>query len=72
MNKIINILLLGMIGVLGGIFMILVWIIGMIFLLSNEIILSKNFKARFHKLNKIVIGEFKEIIKLFYGLNKVN
>ena len=72
MNKIINILLLGMVGVLGGIFMISVWLIGIIFLLVNEIILSRKFRTRLHKLNEIVVSEFKEILKVFHGLNKVN
>ena len=72
MNKIINILLLGMVGVLGGIFIISVWLIGIIFLLANEIILSRKFRTKLHKLNEIIVSEFKEILNVFHGLNKVN
>lgn len=71
MNKIINILLLGLVGVLGGLFALLIWMIGFILLIFNEIVGTKNFRTKLHKLNVIVKEEFGDIFNVFHKLDKV-
>lgn len=68
MNKIINILLFGSIGVALGLFLAFMWLIGIIFILINEVVGTKQFKAKFNKLNKIVNDEFQDIFKCFKDL----
>ncbi len=71
MNRIINILLLGLVGVLGGLMTGLIWMLGMIFLVFNEIPGSKRFRTKLQKLNSIVKEEFVEIFNVFQELGKV-
>ena len=63
MNKILSILMLIMIGGAMSIALIIAWLIGMLCLLINEIIGTKKFAVKFHKLNIIIAEEFKDIIK---------
>ena len=70
MNKIINILLIGVVGILGSVFMISIYLLGIIFLIFNEIPGSKNFRNRLHKLNGIIKEEFVDIFHLFNKLGK--
>ena len=65
MNKIFSIVCL---GIIGGLYLIVlgnVYIIGLIFLLVNEILGTKKFKAKFNKLNKLVKTEFEETMNTF-------
>ena len=63
MNKILSILMLITIGGAMSIALIIAWLIGMLYLLINEIIGTKNFAVKFRKLNTIIAEEFKDIIK---------
>ena len=63
MNKILSILMLIMIGGAMSIALIIAWLIGMLYLLINEIIGTKKFVVKFRKLNTIIAEEFKDIIK---------
>lgn len=70
MNKIINILLMGIVGILGSVFAILIWVLGVIFLIFNEIPGAKNFRVRLHKLNVIIKEEFGDIFQIFRKLGR--
>ena len=63
MNKILSILMLITIGGAMSIALIIAWLMGMLYLLINEIIGTKKFVVKFRKLNKIIAEEFKDIIK---------
>ena len=63
MNKILSILMLITIGGAMSIALIIAWLMGMLCLLINEIIGTKKFAVKFHKLNTIIAEEFKDIIK---------
>ena len=63
MNKILSILMLITIGGAMSIALIIAWLIGMLYLLINEIIGTKKFVVKFRKLNIIIAKEFKDIIK---------
>lgn len=63
MNKILSILMLITIGGAMSIALIIAWLIGMLYLLINEIIGTKKFVVKFRKLNTIIAEEFKDIIK---------
>ena len=63
MNKILSILMLVMIGGAMSIALIIAWLMGMLYLLINEIIGTKKFAVKFRKLNTIIAEEFKHIIK---------
>lgn len=63
MNKILSILMLITIGGAMSIALIIAWLIGMLYLLINEIVGTKNFAVKFRKLNTIIAEEFKDIIK---------
>ena len=71
MSKLVNILLLGVVGILGGLFAVMIWAIGFIYLLVNEIPGAKNFRTKLHKLNIIVKEEFVEIFGIFKKMSKV-
>ena len=62
MNKILSILMLFVIGGAMTIALILAWLLSMVYLLINEIIGTKKFAIKFHKINKIIAEEFKDII----------
>lgn len=63
MNKILSILMLITIGGAMSISLIIAWLMGMIYLLINEIIGTKKFAMKFRKLNTIIAEEFKDIIR---------
>ena len=52
-----------MIGGAMSIALIIAWLMGMLYLLINEIIGTKKFAVKFRKLNIIIAEEFKDIIK---------
>ena len=63
MNKILSILMLITIGGAMSIALIIAWLMGMLYLLINEIIGTKKFVVKFRKLNIIIAKEFKDIIR---------
>ena len=63
MNKILSILMLIMIGGAMSQALIIEWLMGVSYLLINEIIGTKKFAVKFRKLNTIIAEEFKDIIK---------
>lgn len=63
MNKILSILMLITIGYAMSIALIVAWLIGVLYLLINEIIGTKKFAVKFRKLNTIIAEEFKDIIR---------
>ena len=63
MNKILSILMLITIGGAMSIALIIAWLMGMLYLLINEIIGTKKFAVKLRKLNTIIAEEFKDIIK---------
>lgn len=65
MNRIFGIIMLGFIGVVQAIGLGITWLIGCIFLLTQEIVGTKKFRIKFNKLNKIIIAEFKDVLKAF-------
>ena len=71
MSKLVNILLLVVVGILGGLFVGSIWLIGIIYLLVNEIPGAKKFRIRLHKLNDMIKVEFMEILSMFTKLSKV-
>ena len=71
MNKIFGGLFLIAIGLLYGGVLIIIYLIGLLYLLLNEIIFTKKFINKFEKLNSIVITEFKDIIKTFRTLFEI-
>ena len=71
MNKIFGGLFLIAIGLLYGGVLIIIYLIGLLYLLLNEIIFTKKFMNKFEKLNGIVITEFKDIIKAFRTLFEI-
>lgn len=68
MNKILSILMLVVIGGALSVALVIAYILSMIYLLINEIIGTKKFAIKFHKLNKIIAEEFSDIIKVFRDL----
>lgn len=71
MNKIFGGLFLIAIGLLYGGVLVIIYLIGLLYLLLNEIIFTKKFMNKFEKLNGIVITEFKDIIKTFRTLFEI-
>ena len=71
MNKIFGGLCLIAIGLLYGGVLVIIYLIGLLYLLLNEIIFTKKFMNKFEKLNGIVITEFKDIIKSFRTLFEI-
>ena len=71
MNKIFGGLCLIAIGLLYGGVLVVIYLIGLLYLLLNEIIGTKKFMNKFKKLNSIVIIEFKDIIKSFRTLFEI-
>ena len=71
MNKLFGGLCLIAIGVLYGGVLVIIYLIGLLYLLLNEIIFTKKFMNKFEKLNGIVITEFKDIIKTFKTLFEI-
>lgn len=71
MNKIFGGLFLIAIGLLYGGVLVIIYLIGLLYLLLNEIIFTKKFMNKFEKLNDIVITEFKDIIKTFRTLFEI-
>jgi hypothetical protein len=63
MNKILSITMLIMIGGAMIIALIVAWLMGMLYLLINEIIGTKKFAVKFRKINTIIAEEFKDIIR---------
>ena len=63
MNKILSILMLITIGGAMSIALIIAWLMGMLYLLINEIIGTKKFVVKFRKLNTIIAEDFNDIIK---------
>jgi hypothetical protein len=63
MNKILSITMLIMIGGAMTIALIVAWLMGMLYLLINEIIGTKKFAVKFRKINTIIAEEFKDIIR---------
>lgn len=68
MSKIVEILMLIVIGGVQAIGLAISWLASMIVLLFSEIVGTKKFVTKFHKLNKIVIDEFEDIMKVFRKL----
>ena len=71
MNKIFGGLCVMVIGLLYGGVLVVIYLIGLLYLLLNEIIGTKKFMNKFKKLNSIVIIEFKDIIKSFRTLFEI-
>ena len=71
MNKIFGGLCLIAIGLLYGGVLVIIYLIGLLYLLLNEIIGTKKFMNKFRKLNSIVITEIKDIIKTFKTLFEI-
>ena len=71
MNKIFGGLCVMVIGLLYGGVLVTIYLIGLLYLLLNEIIGTKKFMNKFKKLNGIVITEIKEIIKTFRTLFEI-
>ena len=43
--------------------LVVAWLMGMLYLLINEIIGTKKFAVKFRKINTIIAEEFKDIIR---------
>lgn len=71
MNKIFGGLCLIAIGLLYGGVLVIIYLIGLLYLLLNEIIGTKKFMNKFKKLNSIVITEIKDVIKTFGTLFEI-
>ena len=71
MNKIFGGLCLIVIGLLYGGVLVIIYLIGLLYLLLNEIIGTKKFMNKFKKLNGIVITEIKDIVKTFRTLFEI-
>ena len=71
MNKIFGGLCLIAIGSLYGGVLVIIYLIGLLYLLLNEIIGTKKFMNKFKKLNGIVITEIKDIVKTFRTLFEI-
>ncbi len=71
MNKIFGGLCVMVIGLLYGGVLVTIYLIGLLYLLLNEIIGTKKFMNKFKKLNGIVITEIKDIIKTFGTLFEI-
>lgn len=71
MNKIFGGLCVMVIGLLYGGVLVTIYLIGLLYLLLNEIIGTKKFMNKFKKLNSIVITEFKDIVKTFRTLFEI-
>ena len=71
MNKIFGGLCVMVIGLLYGGVLVIIYLIGLLYLLLNEIIGTKKFMNKFKKLNSIVITEIKDIIKTFRTLFEI-
>lgn len=65
MNRIIGIIMLGFIGLTQAIGLGIAWLIGLMYLLIQEIVGSKRFRVKFNKLNNIFVSEFKDILKAY-------
>lgn len=68
MNKILSILMLIVIGGALSVALVIAYLVSMIYLLVNEIIGTKKFAIKFHKLNNIIADEFLDIIEVFKNL----
>ena len=71
MNKIFGGLCVIVIGLLYGGVLVIIYLIGLLYLLLNEIIGTKKFMNKFKKLNGIVITEIKDIVKTFRTLFEI-
>ena len=71
MNKIFGGLCVMVIGLLYGGVLVIIYLIGLLYLLLNEIIGTKKFMNKFKKLNGIVITEIKDTIKTFRTLFEI-
>lgn len=71
MDKIFGGLCLIAIGLLYGGVLVTIYLIGLLYLLLNEIIGTKKFMNKFKKLNGIVITEFKDVVKTFRTLFEI-
>lgn len=71
MNKIFGGLCVMIIGLLYGGVLVIIYLIGLLYLLLNEIIGTKKFMNKFKKLNGIVITEIKDIVKTFRTLFEI-
>lgn len=71
MNKIFGGLCVMVIGLLYGGVLVIIYLIGLLYLLLNEIIGTKKFMNKFKKLNSIVITEIKDIVKTFRTLFEI-
>ena len=71
MNKIFGGLCVMVIGLLYGGVLVIIYLIGLLYLLLNEIIGTKKFMNKFKKLNCIVITEIKDIVKTFRTLFEI-
>ena len=71
MNKIFGGLCVMVIGLLYGGVLVIIYLIGLLYLLLNEIIGTKKFMITFTKLNGIVITDIKDIVKIFRTLFEI-
>ena len=71
MNKIFGGLCVMVIGLLYGGVLVIIYLIGLLYLLLNEIIFTKKCMKKFKKLNGIVITEIKDIVKTFRTLFEI-
>ena len=71
MNKIFGGLCVMVIGLLYGGVLVIIYLIGLLYLLLNEIIGTKKFMNKFKKLNGTVITEIKDIVETFRTLFEI-
>ena len=65
MAKIFGIICMVLIGLLYGSVLLLIYLLGMCYLVITEIIFTKKFNAKFNYLNTIMIDEFKDAVRSF-------
>jgi hypothetical protein len=65
MAKLFGIMCMGLIGLLYGSVLLLIYLLGMCYLVITEILFTKKFNNKFKYLNTIMIDEFKDAVKSF-------
>jgi len=68
MNKIFSVLCLGGISAIYLMVIALMWFMSMVYLIFTEIIGTKRFMKKFHRINKIIREEYEDTIRSFKQL----